>query len=107
MNTYNWTISALDCKANNEDNLQDVIYNIHWRYNATNENGISAESYGSQGVGTPDLESFTPYSQITKEQVIEWLEASIDISALKSQLDNQIKLIINPIDITPALPFEN
>ena len=106
MINYQWTISALDCKVK-EENLTDVVYTVHWRYRGTNENGITAETYGAQSVGTPDPEDFTPYDEITKEQVIGWLEASLDVEAMNESLAAQINLIINPIDVTLPLPFEN
>lgn len=106
MNTYNWIISALDCKVN-EDNLQDVVYTVHWRYNATNEDGITAEIYGAQNIDSPNPEDFTPYNEITKEQVIGWLEATIDVQKMKDNLDKQINLIVNPVNVTLPLPFEN
>lgn len=106
MNTYNWIISALECKVS-EDGLTNVVSTIHWRYNATNEDGITADTYGAQPVGSPDPANFTPYENITKEQVVGWLEASLDVPALQLQLDEQINLIVNPIDVTPPLPFTN
>ena len=106
MNTYNWVIEALDCKVN-EGNLQDVVYNVHWRYSATNENDITAEAYGAQAVLPPSEEDFTPYNKLTKEQVVGWLEAAIDVPVMNLMLDNQINLIINPVDVTPPLPFKN
>lgn len=106
MNTYNWVISALDCKVD-ENNLQDVVYTVHWRYNATNEDGITAEVYGAQSVSSPTTEDFTPYDQLTKEQVVGWLEASLDVPAMNEGLDKQIELIVHPVDVTLPLPFEN
>lgn len=106
MNTFNWIISALDCKVD-EDNLKDVVYTVHWRYRATNENGITAEIYGAQSVSPPSTEDFTPYDELTKEQVVGWLEASMDVPAMDLSLDEQIYLLINPIDVTLPPPFEN
>ena len=106
MNTYNWIIEALDCKVN-EGNLQDVVYNVHWRYTATNKNGITTETYGAQAVLPPSGEDFTPYNELTKEQVVGWLEAIIDVPTMNLMLDNQLNLIINPVDVTLPLPFKN
>jgi len=106
MNTYNWTISALDCKVK-EGDMTDVVYTVHWRYSATNENGITAETYGAQTVDPPSTEDFTPYDQLTKDQIVGWLEASMDVPAMDINLDKQIELIIHPIDVTLPPPFEN
>ena len=106
MNTYTWTISALDCKVS-EDNLQDVVYTVHWRYKATNEDGISAETYGAQYILPPTEEDFTPYSELTKEQVTGWIEDILDITAMQLALEANIELQINPINVTLLPPFEN
>jgi len=106
MNTYTWFIASLDCKIN-EDNLQDVVYNVNWRYSAINEEGVMALTYGGLLVSPPSAEDFTPYDQLTKEQIIGWLEAGLNVPAITADLDNQINLIVNPVDVTPPLPFEN
>jgi len=62
MITYKWIFSAFDCRVD-EDGMQDVVTTVHWRYNGTNENGISAEIYGAQAVGTPTPDAFTPYPE--------------------------------------------
>ena len=106
MNTYNWIISALECKVK-EGDMTDVVYTVHWRYNATDTTGITVDTYGAQSVAPPSSENFTPYDQLTKDQVVGWLEAAIDVVAMDIRLDEQIDLILHPIDVTPPLPFAN
>ena len=106
MITYDWIISALECKVK-EGDMTDVVYTVHWRYNATNENGITVDTYGAQVVGSPDPADFTPYDQLTKDQVVGWLTAVIDVPAMQIGLDEQINSIVNPIDVTLPPPFEN
>jgi hypothetical protein len=106
MHTYTWTIVALDCKIN-ENNLQDVVYNVNWRYTASNEDGVSAVNFGALLVPPPSQEDFTPYEDLTKDQVVGWLDAGLNVPAMTADLDNQINLIVNPVDITLPPPFEN
>ena len=106
MINYNWIISALDCKVK-EENLNDVVYTVHWRYTAQNENEINAEMYGAQAIGAPSEDEFTPFDEITKEQVIGWLETSLDVTAMQAQLATQIDLLVNPISVTLPPPFVN
>jgi hypothetical protein len=47
-----------------------------------------------------DPDNFIPYADLTKEDVVAWLEAGLDVEAIKSNLDNQIELQINPVDET-------
>ncbi len=106
MITYKWIFSAFDCRVN-EDGMQDVVTTVHWRYNGTNENGISAEIYGAQAVGTPTPDAFTPYPDLSEEQVIGWMEETLDVEAMDLNIAEQIELIINPVYVTLPPPFAN
>jgi hypothetical protein len=106
MITYKWIFSAFDCRVD-EDGMQDVVTTVHWRYNGTNENGISAEIYGAQPVGTPTPDAFTPYPDLSEEQVIGWMEETMDVEAMDLNIAEQIELIINPVYVTLPPPFAN
>jgi hypothetical protein len=106
MITYKWIFSAFDCRVD-EDGMQDVVTTVHWRYNGTNEDGISAEIYGAQAVGTPTPDAFTPYPDLSEEQVIGWMEETLDVEAMDLNIAEQIELIINPVYVTLPPPFAN
>jgi len=106
MITYKWTFPAFDCRVD-EDGMQDVVTTVHWRYNGTNEDGISAELYGAQAVGTPTPDAFTPYPDLSEEQVIGWMEETLDVEAMDLNIAEQIELIINPVYVTLPPPFAN
>ena len=98
-NTYNWRINALDAKIHEGDN-DNVIYTVHWSFIATDETGeYSASSIGTMGVEY-DPDNFIPYADLVKSDVVGWLEAGLDVDSMKSNLDNQIELKINPVDET-------
>ena len=98
-NTYNWKINALDAKITEGDN-SDVIYTVHYSLIATDDTGeYTASSIGTLGV-TYDPDNFTPYADLTKDDVVGWLEADLDVETMKANLDNQIELKINPVDET-------
>ena len=98
-NTYNWRINALDAKIHEGDN-DNVIYTVHWSFMATDETGeYSASSIGTIGVEY-DPDNFIPYADLVKSDVVGWLEAGLDVDSMKSSLDNQIELKINPVDET-------
>jgi hypothetical protein len=103
-NTYNWKINALDAKVSVDD-VQNVVYTIHWSLIATSENGEhTVNSIGTHGVEY-DANNFTPYADLTEEQVIGWLEAGLDVEAIKAGLDAQIEKLITPQEITYTDPF--
>jgi len=89
-----------------ENDLNDVVITIHWRYNAEKE-GFNAETYGATSVPLPTGEEFTPYEELTKDQVVGWLVSELDVNAMNENLNAQIDLLINPINVTLQPPFEN
>jgi len=105
MTNYNWTISAMECLKKDND-LNDVVITIHWRYNAEKE-GFNAETYGATSMPLPTGEEFTPYEELTKDQVVGWLVSELDVDAMNENLNAQIDLLINPINVTLQPPFEN
>ncbi len=106
---FDWIISAMDCKIH-EGEMTDVVQTVHWRYNATDvvdEKTYFAEMYGATQVGEPTPEDFTSYPDLTKEQVVSWFEAVLDVPNMQENLTKQIELQINPIDVTLPPPFAN
>ena len=106
-NEYSWYISQLDCYPT-QDNKTDVVFTVHWRRVAT-DGTYSADIYGSQAV-TLDAEApFTPYADLTEEQVIGWLEEAFGPELLAAQvaaLDQQIANQLNPPVVSPPLPWQ-
>lgn len=102
MTTFNWTISAVE-RAINLDGLQDVIQTIHWRYRGTDENGVTAETYGATAVGQPNPQDFTPFDDVTASDVEGWLEVLLDVPSMQANLQAQIALLITPTTITGPL----
>lgn len=103
--TYKWTISACDVILD-EGTMKNVITTIHWRYNAEND-GVNAETYGASAVGQPTPADFTDYNDVTKEQMISWLEQVIDVPAMNANLNAQIELIKHPVTAILPPPFNN
>ena len=102
MTTFNWTISAVE-GAVSLDGLQDVIQTVHWRYRGTDENGVTAETYGAVAVGQPNPQDFTPFDEVTASDVEAWLEVLLDVPSIQANLESQIALLITPTTITGPL----
>jgi len=91
---YKWVISDLQAKIQNGE-LSNVIDAIHWRYQA--EDGEhTADVYGSVGLEAPEADSFIPADELTTADVEAWLEAKLDVEALKEGLDAHIEAQKNP-----------
>jgi hypothetical protein len=117
MTTFNWTISAAE-RAVSKDGLSDVIQTVHWRYRGTDENGITAETYGATSIGDPNPQDFTPFDEVTSADVQGWLESIMSVvpeiaegedpkptqlQAMQANLQAQIDLLITPTTITGPL----
>jgi hypothetical protein len=101
--TFEWTISTLDC-AVSKDGLSNVVETVHWRYSGINENGTTAEVYGSQSVGDPNPNEFTPYQELTAGIVSNWLEGILDVVGMRVSITTQIHNIENPTHVSLPLP---
>ena len=94
--SYNWVINALDAKIK-EDSKDNVVYNIHWGYNA-NKGDNNASMIGTYGV-VYDKDNFVEYDKLKKSDVTKWLEAGLDVDSMKSILLGQIDKKENPTDV--------
>ena len=104
---YNWEITAMDVILN-QDGLANVVSNIDWRLIATVDGKhYRAEKWAKQYVSAPDANTFTNYEELTKEQVVGWLESVLDVPQLKENLEEQINLQANPTHATLNPPFNN
>jgi len=86
-----WNISQLDRKT--EDGF---VTTAHWTVSATDEE-YSASSYGSCGF---DGELTTPYEDLTKEQVLEWVWQTVNKEETEASLAAQIEAQKNPVSAT-------
>ena len=109
---YTWDVSTVDTYPT-KDSKSDVVYNVHWRLTATDDtnkdsegNNWTATSYGSQGVDTSDLSSFTAFADLKASDVQGWVEAALgadEVTALKAGLDAQIAELITPTSVTKTI----
>ncbi len=105
---YNWVISSMDEYPTTPDGLDDVVFAVNWRRNATEVVGDKtyfADTFGRLSVPAPSPADFTPYPDLTFEQVCGWLEAGLDVAAIDEGLVNQIQNQINPPVVSLPLPW--
>ena len=87
--TFTWKVSQLE-----RETADGFVCTAHYTVNASDDT-YSSGAYGSVGLERPD--TLIPYSDLTEEQVIEWVKEKIGGSekvteieaALQSQLDEQ------------------
>jgi hypothetical protein len=111
MITINWIIERLLVKPT-EGTLTDVVITADWRCNGTETTGTgddaktySGTCYGSASFAPPSG-SFTPYEDLTEQQVLDWCYANgVDKTAIEANVTAQIESQINPPVIAPPLPW--
>jgi hypothetical protein len=116
---FTWVISQLD-SIPSLDGMDKVISTIHWRahksyvtkykdgrYKDKEYTAFIADTYGALAVDAPHEASFTPYDEVTKEMVEEWLTAGLDSEAIEANLDAQIQNFLNPPIMAYPLPWDS
>ena len=102
MNIY-WIIERLLVKPT-EGSLTDVVITADWRCNGSQDQ-YSGTCYGSTSFAPPSG-SFTPYDQLTEQQVLDWCFANgVNKTAIEANVTAQIENQINPPVIAPPLPW--
>jgi hypothetical protein len=94
--------------CNLEDGRQDVVFNIAYRFSATDGKYGYLTTGSCTTVYTPG-QPFTPYDDLTEAQVIEWIKASLGRSVLaqmQDQADAAIAAQYAPSVSNPPLPWE-
>ena len=103
-NTYTWTVTAMDCYPQEGGNT-DVVFTVHWTCSGT-DGTYSSSVYSTCSVPAPSGGAFTPYADLTQDQVLGWIWANgVDQEATEAAVAQQIANQVNPPVVTPALPW--
>ena len=103
MANINWIIESLLVKPA-EGSLTDVVITADWRCNGS-QDSFSGTCYGSCSFAPPSG-SFTPYKDLTQEQVLSWCYANgVDQAAIEANVSLQIENQINPPVVSLPLPW--
>ena len=87
------------------DQNPDTVVVCHWTC-AGVQDTYNASVYSTCSVPAPSGSNFTPYAQLTQDQVLGWIWASgVDKAATEAAVQQQINNQINPPVVTPALPW--
>ena len=103
MITYVWTITSLSTVPKVDARL-DVVVVAQWTLTGTDAAGVQASLNNSSQFTLTQGKMYTPYEDLTEDQVIEWVQASLGVdgvNATKTCIENQITSIINPV-VIPA-----
>ena len=103
MSTITWNISQLDCVPQVPEGVDYVIC-CHWQ--CTGVDGVySGQVYSTTSFAVVEG-AFTPYADLTQDQVLGWIWASgVDKDATEAAVEGQIEAQINPPIVAPPLPW--
>jgi hypothetical protein len=100
-----WNIVQLNCYPE-KDGLTDCVFTVHW--DCTGADGeYNGRVYGSTGVTLDPEAPYTPYADLTKDQVLGWVWASVDKDETEASVQAQIDEKKNPTVVSPPLPWSS
>lgn len=87
---YEWNVVNMERKTDN-----GFVVTVHYTVNVV-DGEVTASTYGTVGY-TQEADSFTPFEQLTKDQVVGWVQTSLDKDAVEASLASQIEALKNPV----------
>ena len=107
--TYSFEITSInrlvlyiDEDGNRFDNL---ITKIHFYYQGTDDNGVSAKFNSSISLAKPKINTYATFTELKEEELLAWLETSITDAEL-SLMQSVIEKNIIEKTTTSELPWE-
>ena len=88
---YNWTIQQMDRLTSD-----GFVVTVHYNVSAT-DGEFTASTYGTVGYTEQPDESYTPYDELTQEQVVGWVQGSLGKDTVEASLATQIEALKNPV----------
>jgi hypothetical protein len=103
MTFFYWSIVSMPAYSQ-IDGQTDVVFEVNWQCQAQ-EDAYTALSAGSVPVTYTAGSPFTPYADLTQDQVWGWVNPQIDRPAIEANLQALIDAQKNPPVVTPPLPW--
>lgn len=85
-----WNVVNMDRKTSD-----GFVTTVHYTVTAV-DGEVTASTYGTVGY-TQEADNFTPFEQLTKDQVVGWVQTSLDKDAVEASLASQIEALKNPV----------
>lgn len=108
--SYKWTVNSMSCHSQAEGQT-DVVFLIYFGVSKTatvnNEPYLSVAN-GSVNVTYVAGSTYTPYDQLTQDQVIGWVQSALGetgVADYEARVDVQIDNAINPPVVTLPVPW--
>lgn len=91
-----------------ETELINVVTKVDWRIKGTSETGTISNFIGTKMLGSPNLENYTSYDDVTYEKAQDWCWLSDEEkSNIYQVIDSQIDIIEQQKYLKPdTMPWE-
>lgn len=100
----NWNISQLDCLPQSAEGA-DYVVTAHYQCNGV-DGEYSGSVYSTCSFAVVQGEAFTPYADLTLDQVLGWIWANgVDKDATEAAVEGQIEAQKTPPIVAPPLPW--
>ena len=105
MTNFFWSIVSMPTYSQ-IDGQTDVVFEVNWQCQA--QDGVyQATTSGSVSVTYTAGSPFTPYTNLTENQVWGWVNPQIDRPAIEANLQTLIDAQKTPTVVTLPLPWSN
>jgi len=103
--TYTWKVTGL--MVQNEGDLEKVAVMSNFSIDGTDGEHTGQVSY-AVNLLAPDAENFTPYTDITEEQALQWTKNALGedrVSAMEQEVADQIAKSSFSVPQSAPLPW--
>lgn len=102
-----WSIDWMRSSTQDISGFPEVVVTAGWRCNGTEQDQAtsvySTVSFLPPQAGDPN---FTPYNQLTQDQVLSWVwQSGVDKAATEAAVQTQLNALINPAEVQLPLPW--
>jgi hypothetical protein len=108
MTTITWQIDYMNVSSQPIDGKSEVVLIAGWRCIGINGD-FNASNYGQSAFPQPTTGSqFTPYADLTQDQVLGWCYANgVDQAEVEASVTQEVDNLANPPVVSPPLPWAN
>jgi hypothetical protein len=89
--SFNWSIVNMDRLT-----ADGFVVTVHYNVSAT-DGTYNASTYGTVGYTEQPGETYVPYSELTQDQVVGWVQTSLGKDTVEASLQSQIDAQKNPV----------
>ena len=97
--SYSWHITQLDAKIL-QDGKSNVVHTVHYIYKGVKDadKTLYYDIYNFVTLSPPNDDEFIEYDNLTKENVVSWIESIVDVENLQDIIYAEIEQKENPTD---------